>query len=294
MFVAADLSRVPQDSEDSDSLVSSEQLLASIQSLKRAVLSIQSEMVTKDQLRLPLNAQTADMGASASVPLTPTAPSLSQAPDLASSSTVAVAAAAVEDTNLPSSLQPMGPEDWSNVRGRQRAKMPRPSAKSDSAARKSDSTARNSDSVARKSDSAARNSDSAARKSDSAAKKSNSGGNSVSKRKSNSVVIGKKVSAGELSWRGADLTVPRYIGRVALGTSTDDVKSLLIDVGVEVISLDPLPLKHNRFQSYKLVVKKSQIPLIEDPDIWPEGVMVGRWWSAKPTASSPENENQSR
>ena len=83
VFVAADFSRVPQDKADSESLVSTEQLLASIQSLKQLFFLIQSQMVTKDQLRLSLNTRSADVQATnlpppCAEPLMPTAPPLSQ------------------------------------------------------------------------------------------------------------------------------------------------------------------------------------------------------------------------
>ena len=278
VFVAADLSRVPQDREDSDSLVSTEQLLASIQSLKQNMLSIQSQMVTKEQLRLSLDSHSSLSSESANSPLipplTPTAPPISQetstttsgdssAPSWAAASEAAAAstAAAAPSTAAAASsaavntLRALDADQRSEIVNRQKGKMsrsqdarpkhPRPPTKSDSESRRS---------------------------------------------KNNPVVIGKKVSDGEMSWRGADLTVSRYIGRVALGTSTDNVKSLLVDSGVDVVSLEPLSLKHNRFLSYKLVIKKSQLPLMENPDIWPIGVLVGRWWNAKPVATIPDND----
>ena len=95
------------------------------------------------------------------------------------------------------------------------------------------------------------------------------------------MVIGKKVSAGLVSWKGADLTISRYIGRVAPGTTVEDIKTSLHSCGVNVVSLDPITTKHNRFSSFKLVVRKSQLEIVDNPDIWPEGVVVGRWWSLK-------------
>ena len=103
--------------------------------------------------------------------------------------------------------------------------------------------------------------------------------------KSSSIVIGKKVNAGVVSWKGADLTIAKYIGHCAIGTTTDDIKSTLDLHGVEIISLEAVETKHNRFASFKLVAKKAQKEIIENGEIWPEGVRVGRWWSPK-TASA--------
>ena len=96
------------------------------------------------------------------------------------------------------------------------------------------------------------------------------------------IVIGKNVSSGISSWKGADLTVARYIGRVARGTSASEIQTSLEARGVNVVSLDAVDTRHDRFASFKLVVKKSQLEIIEKDDFWPEGVIIGRWWSAKP------------
>ena len=106
------------------------------------------------------------------------------------------------------------------------------------------------------------------------------------KRGDNSVIIGKKVNEGVLSFKGADLTVARYVGRVALGTTADDIRSSLQQSGVDVVALEAISVKHNRFSSFKLVIKKLQLKLIENPDLWPEGVIVGRWWLPKATATT--------
>ena len=111
-------------------------------------------------------------------------------------------------------------------------------------------------------------------------------------RKASSIVIGTSVSAGRISLKGADLTVAKYIGYLDNSTQPEDIRALLDEHQVETISLDPIPQKHNRFKSFKLVVKKSQLPIVEDGKIWPEGVVVGRFWSPKSTnPSSSETTN---
>ena len=101
------------------------------------------------------------------------------------------------------------------------------------------------------------------------------------------IIIGKSVNIGALSWKGADLTVARYIGRVAYGTPTVDIQTSLKERGVDVITLEALETKHTRFASFKLVMKKSQLGIIEKDSFWPDGVIVGRWWSAKSSAALP-------
>ena len=74
----------------------------------------------------------------------------------------------------------------------------------------------------------------------------------------------------------------RYIGRVARGTTAAEIRASLESRGVNVVTLESVDMKHDRFASFKLVVKKTQLEIIEKDDFWPEGVIVGRWWSAKP------------
>ena len=95
------------------------------------------------------------------------------------------------------------------------------------------------------------------------------------------IVIGKSVNAGLVSWKGAELTVAHNIGRFASGTTSEEISNSLRDKGVEVVELSPLPTKHDRFLSFKLVLKKSQLPIIENEQFWPEGVIIGRFWTAK-------------
>ena len=43
-------------------------------------------------------------------------------------------------------------------------------------------------------------------------------------------------------------------------------------------------MKHHRFLSFKLVIKKAHLPIIENENFWPENMMIGRFWSAKATS----------
>ena len=55
LFLAADLSRVPREKESSESLASTEQMLASIHSLKTIVSHLQAKMVTREILDASLS-----------------------------------------------------------------------------------------------------------------------------------------------------------------------------------------------------------------------------------------------
>ena len=73
-----------------------------------------------------------------------------------------------------------------------------------------------------------------------------------------------------MSIKGVDLTVSRYVGRVANGTSIDDLRNFVKDKQVDVVSMEQLATK----QSYKLTIKRSDIKKIEDEDFWPSGIII--------------------
>ena len=83
-----------------------------------------------------------------------------------------------------------------------------------------------------------------------------------------------------MSLKGADLTLARYIGRLALGTTAEQIRASLTDQNVTVVSCEEIPNKHTHpsFTSFKLIIKKSQLQIIEMDKFWPDGVIVGRYW----------------
>ena len=70
-----------------------------------------------------------------------------------------------------------------------------------------------------------------------------------------------------------------------MGTTVDDVTATLTSSNVDVILLEAVQTKHNRFASFKFVGKKSQLNIIEYKKLWPARVMIGRWWDLKPLES---------
>ena len=112
------------------------------------------------------------------------------------------------------------------------------------------------------------------------------GGGSKKRDRNLPIVIGKSIATGLMSLRGADLTVARYVGRLALGTTAEQLRALLEERGVSVVSCEAISSKRLQpsFTSFKLVVKKTQLAMIEKDDFWPDGVIVGRYWSPKTTS----------
>ena len=283
-FVAYDLSRLPRARDNSDSLASTEQLLASIHLMQCKINQLESTLVSKKFLKESLASIGGALVASTPSPppppplhpVSPSAPSFSQLTSngasmeavaavslaLSSSSEVAPAASNHVASSSPSSGEPL----IAPTPPIRPLSLPVPEATIKDGNRWSDVQ------KTRRPRKDTNNSTSQ---------------NRIGKRGGNTpIVIGKKVNTGVVSWKGADLTVARYIGRVAVGTTSDEILSSLRDKEVDVVELTPLALKHNRFLSFKLVVKKSQLQVIENEHLWPEGVVVGRFWSAKSSTSS--------
>ena len=90
-------------------------------------------------------------------------------------------------------------------------------------------------------------------------------------------MIGKKPSSGVMSWSGADLTVESYIGRVAFSVDAEMIKADLTSNGFNIISIEENETRHQRFKSFKMVVKQTEFEKLLQFS-WPEGVLYRRFW----------------
>ena len=97
-------------------------------------------------------------------------------------------------------------------------------------------------------------------------------------------IIGQKVKDGILSFKGADLTINKYIGRVHNDVTQEELRQYIVDAGISVVELETLETKHKRFQSFRLRVKRTDLDRIEQPDLWPEGVIVSPFFRPKSKA----------
>ena len=99
------------------------------------------------------------------------------------------------------------------------------------------------------------------------------------------------MSDGRLSWKGADLTANYYIGHVNVDVDpkliTDDIESL----GVRIVEFEQLELKHNRFKSFRLCIRKSDFSKLLVEDFWPEEVALDRFFWGKKTTHRATSEN---
>ena len=100
-------------------------------------------------------------------------------------------------------------------------------------------------------------------------------------RRQTDLVVGRKVVAGLVSCRGADLTTSVYIGHFDSSSTANGVEALIKEQGVGIVELEPLHQTHQRFKSFRLCIRKVDMTKILNPDFWPEGVVVRRFWRGK-------------
>ena len=69
-----------------------------------------------------------------------------------------------------------------------------------------------------------------------------------------------------------------YVGFADIDSTTDIMKAGIEDQGVGVVELEELARRHNRFKSFRLVIRKKDVEAIKDPNFWPEGIVVRRFF----------------
>ena len=109
-------------------------------------------------------------------------------------------------------------------------------------------------------------------------------------RKVSNLVVGKKVVDGLISWRGADLTTELYVGNVSVNVSLEEAKTAISELGVDVVELERVG-KHNHFQSFRLRIRKADMDKIRDPEFWPDGIIVRRFFRGKRNNNNNNNNN---
>jgi hypothetical protein len=113
--------------------------------------------------------------------------------------------------------------------------------------------------------------------------------------KESGIVIGRSVSNGSISWKGADLSVHHYIGNIDLESNNDEIKSYIEEKGITVLGFEENQPKYEPkcFKSFHLTLKKSDLPNSEDPDIWPQDVVVRQFFvPRKPRESKNSNTDE--
>ena len=84
-----------------------------------------------------------------------------------------------------------------------------------------------------------------------------------------------------MSFRGADLTTNLYVGNVNIGASLEEMRTAITTQGVDIVELEELKRTHNRFKSFRLRIRKTDLTRITDPDFWPIGITVKNFFRGK-------------
>jgi hypothetical protein len=84
--------------------------------------------------------------------------------------------------------------------------------------------------------------------------------------------------------KDAELTVDRYLGNVGINEDNLKVKEYIENAGITLVNFQENKRNHERFKSFKLTVKRSHLTLLEDPELWPEGVVISNFFCPRQTA----------
>ena len=76
------------------------------------------------------------------------------------------------------------------------------------------------------------------------------------------------------------MTTELYIGNVAVTVSTEEARQAIVDLGIDVIEFETIR-RHNHFQSFRLRIRKADLETVKNPDIWPDGIVVRRFFRGK-------------
>lgn len=85
-----------------------------------------------------------------------------------------------------------------------------------------------------------------------------------------------------------------YTGRWQAGTSCDEIRTYLKDIGIEVKSCQKNIMQHEKFVSFRFECEERYASIAKDPGNWPIGVTLGRWFAPKSTRVEQTNQATSR
>ena len=72
-----------------------------------------------------------------------------------------------------------------------------------------------------------------------------------------------------------------YVGNVNINATPEVMKSNIESQGVGVVEIEEINLRHNRFKSFRICIRRKDIDAIKDADFWPEGIVVQKYFFPK-------------
>ena len=84
-----------------------------------------------------------------------------------------------------------------------------------------------------------------------------------------------------MTWKGADLTSNFYVGQVDVDEDPQKIVTDIESLGVRVIEFVEIKRIPNRYKSFRLCIRKMDLPKLLVEDFWPEGVRFDRYFWPK-------------
>ena len=84
-----------------------------------------------------------------------------------------------------------------------------------------------------------------------------------------------------MSWKGADLTSNFYVGQVHVDEDPQKIVTDIESLGVRVIEFIEIKRIPNRYKSFRLCIRTTDLPKLLVEDFWPEGVRFNRFFWPK-------------
>ena len=81
------------------------------------------------------------------------------------------------------------------------------------------------------------------------------------------------------------------MGYLSINATLDEMREAVSSQGVPVVELEELKQNHRRFKSFRLRIRKDHLSKVTEPEFWPEGVVVRRFFRGK-EAKDDSNVNQ--
>ena len=98
------------------------------------------------------------------------------------------------------------------------------------------------------------------------------------KRKTTTRVIGNKKSLHQL--RGVKRTADVFLGRMYNDVSVEEIKEYIKgNIAVDVQNIVELEIVTDRYKAYKVTVFADEREKFFDPDLWPEGIIVDKYYN---------------
>ena len=97
---------------------------------------------------------------------------------------------------------------------------------------------------------------------------------------------------GNLNFKAATRLIDVFVGRVDNDVSCEDLENYIHDVcGVQASSVSNLIIRTDEYKAFKVTVKFTEREKLFNPELWPEGIIIDRFYSRSRTGSDNLRQN---